>query len=30
MKVLGLIGGISWISTIDYYKLIKAELEFSS
>jgi len=22
MKVLGLIGGISWISTIDYYKLI--------
>ena len=22
MKVLGLIGGISWVSTIDYYKYI--------
>lgn len=22
MKVIGLIGGISWVSTADYYKLI--------
>ena len=22
MKILGLIGGMSWVSTIDYYKLI--------
>jgi aspartate racemase len=22
MKVLGLIGGISWVSTVDYYKLL--------
>ena len=22
MKTLGLIGGISWVSTMDYYKLI--------
>jgi aspartate racemase len=22
MKTLGLIGGISWVSTVDYYKLI--------
>ena len=22
MKTLGLIGGMSWVSTIDYYKLI--------
>ena len=22
MKILGLIGGTSWVSTIDYYKLI--------
>ena len=22
MKILGLIGGISWVSTVDYYKLI--------
>jgi aspartate racemase len=22
MKILGLIGGISWISTVDYYRLI--------
>ena len=22
MKILGLIGGISWVSTIDYYRMI--------
>lgn len=22
MKIIGLIGGISWVSTIDYYKII--------
>lgn len=22
MQILGLIGGISWVSTVDYYKLI--------
>ncbi|MBS1502304.1 MAG: aspartate racemase, partial [Bacteroidetes bacterium] len=22
MRILGLIGGISWVSTADYYKLI--------
>jgi aspartate racemase len=22
MKILGLIGGTSWVSTIDYYRLI--------
>jgi len=31
MKKLGLIGGMSWLSTIDYYKLFihsKAAVEF--
>src|ERR1700733_2689681 len=26
MKLLGLIGGMSWLSTIEYYKLINQEM----
>lgn len=26
MKTLGLIGGISWVSTVEYYKLINQEV----
>ena len=26
MKKLGLVGGISWVSTIDYYRLINEEI----
>ena len=28
MKKIGLVGGISWVSTMDYYKLINEDVNW--